>query len=460
MGKFEELRAAHRAFFYNGYEIIRNPDHILIRYGFVMEGLCEFRPEIRVMTDNLALVNPFDGETARKLIFSLGLVEAVSYWKAACPGKVVIRCGAVSGEQALWWKKLWWGGLGEFFYRNGIVTDFDSFVNFDSLGETVESGAGTSDIRLCGLNLVPVGGGKDSAVTLSLLHGRRDSIRCFTINDQPARTGTVLAAGLPKDSIVRTYRTIDPELLRLNGEGYLNGHTPFSAVAAFLSLYCAYLIGAENIILSNESSANEPSVPGADVNHQYSKSFDFENDFLTYTRQFLDLPIRYFSLLRPFNELQIAKRFAALPQYHGIFKSCNAGSRQNVWCRQCAKCLFVYIILAPFLRAEELNAIFGENLLERGDLSGDFLALAGFSDTKPFECIGTVSEVGLALALTVRKYTMEGVPLPALLRLYQREKSGEAADETLLAAFDEQHNIPKEFLSNVKEMYRFVTDAD
>lgn len=107
----------------------------------------------------------------------------------------------------------------------------------------------------------------------------------------------------------------------------MNGHTPFSAIVAFLSFYTAYLIGAEHIVLSNESSANEGNLSGASVNHQYSKSFAFEHDFQQYAHKNLMPDIHYFSLLRPFNELQIAKYFAALPQYHAVFRSCNAGSK-------------------------------------------------------------------------------------------------------------------------------------
>ena len=112
----------------------------------------------------------------------------------------------------------------------------------------------------------------------------------------------------------------------------INGHTPFSAIVAFLSLYCTYLIGGEYIVLSNESSANSGNIEGREVNHQYSKSYRFENDFTEYVGENLLSGIRYFSLLRPFSELQIAKQFALLPQYHKVFRSCNRGSKKNIWC--------------------------------------------------------------------------------------------------------------------------------
>ena len=67
-------------------------------------------------------------------------------------------------------------------------------------------------------------------------------------------------------------RTIDQNLIKLNNEGYLNGHTPFSAIVAFTSYLVAYITNRSNIILSNEGSANEPTVIGTNINHQYSKT--------------------------------------------------------------------------------------------------------------------------------------------------------------------------------------------
>jgi hypothetical protein len=66
----------------------------------------------------------------------------------------------------------------------------------------------------------------------------------------------------------------------------LNGHTPFNALLAFLTYLVAYLGNKKYIVLSNESSANESNVRGLKVNHQYSKSFEFENDFNEYTKKY------------------------------------------------------------------------------------------------------------------------------------------------------------------------------
>ena len=373
---------------------------------------------------------------SRELVFALGLVELISYWKCACPPAVKIHCGALDAEEIAWWKRLWYHGLGEFFYRNDIQTDEDSFlsVECDSLRADI-----LNEPFLCGdLSLVPVGGGKDSCVTLQMLCDMGRPLFGFTVNDQPAREATFIAAGFDSSRLLRTYRTIDPALLARNAEGFLNGHTPFSAIVAFLGLYCAYLIGAGELVLSNEASANEATVPGTDVNHQYSKSYQFECDCNAYIARRLSLPIRYFSLLRPFHELQIARQFAALPQYHAAFRSCNTGSKRNVWCGCCAKCLFVCLMLAPFLPEAGIAGIFGENLLEKPDLQGELRALLGAAQEKPFECVGTVEEARAALEL------LEGRPERA---------------QKLLRSWNPEHSIPAEFLPAAERMLAYVSTA-
>jgi len=314
----------------------------------------------------------------------------------------------------------------------------------------------TAEYHSAGLHILPVGGGKDSCVTAALLKDEGAKNLFFTVNYQKARTDTVLAAGYTEDAMLRTYRTIDKNLLSLNSQGFLNGHTPFSAIVAFLSYYCAYLVGARDIVLSNESSANESNIAGTQVNHQYSKSYAFECDFAKYAERNLLPEIRYFSLLRPFSELQIAKQFAGLAQFHETFRSCNRGSKQNIWCAKCAKCLFVFSILSPFMDYDRLCALFGADMLDDTDLLADFDGLCGFSEVKPFECVGTTAEIVFALKKTAQKFQNEGRTLPALLRHFT-ETAGTQIDENMLLEYEPRNNVPDEFLPVIKEMYTYVS---
>lgn len=461
---FNKMRAMYPVFSYKNYHLTSDNDFINIVFDFEIEGLCEFHPTVRIQKSNLDIVNGYNSPTAQKMVFNLGMVELISYWKCVCPKTVKVECGSLSGQAIAFWKKLYFGGLSEFFYTNNIGADFDSFMTIISVpedhhSESCNCGGRDEDKYISkGINLIPVGGGKDSAVTAELLKPFGGKNKFFTVNEQPAREETVLAAGYSKNDIVHTFRAIDKNLLALNSQGFLNGHTPFSAIVAFLSLYCAYLIGGDYIVLSNESSANESNIEGTDVNHQYSKSYQFENDFTEYAENNIIDGIKYFSMLRPFSELQIAKMFSRLPQYHKIFRSCNRGSKQNIWCAKCAKCLFVYSILAPFIPAEKMIEIFGSEMLNDRELIDVFDGLVGFSPVKPFECVGTVSEINFALMLLCKKYKNEQKEMPYLLKHFYEKADKNILDNNLLNEYNPLNNVPDDFLFAVKEMFTDVAE--
>ena len=451
---FEQLREKHPSFTYRGYTVTKEEDSIFIEYDFVMENGPEFHPTERVMTKNLTLLNDYNSFAANKIIFALGMVELISYWKSACPPTVYVDCGHLDEWDIRWWKKLYFNGLGEFFYRNGIYAHEDTFMNIVSRGDNPDYPL--FEYNCDHKNLIAIGGGKDSAVTTDLLKRFKDKNIFITINDQKARTDTVLRGGYSENSIVKTYRTIDKNLLDLNGKGYLNGHTPFSAIVAFLSFYCAFITGAENIVLSNESSANESNVKGTTVNHQYSKSYEFEEDFRKYSEKNIMNEIHYFSMLRPFNELQIAKYFASCPEYLDAFRSCNRGSKQNIWCSKCAKCIFVFIMLSPFVEYEKLCEVFSNDMLNDEEMIKDFDGLTDIEGNKPFECVGTPDEIKLALLLLSEKLTKENREYPLLLKRFIEKTDLESIDRSILLDYNPKHNVPDEFLLEIKEMYERV----
>lgn len=448
MGKYEEFREKYPSFVYKAYHVNETKNTVEIGYEFSIPGLAKFRPSWSFRKpENFSVKGDL---TFDRLAFSLGMAEAVSYWKAVCSPKVRVECGELNEEQKQWWKKLWFMGLGELFFVNGISADQDSFVDFVSTGSFDSSlKEAARDPRGC---LVPVGGGKDSALTLETLLKSGMKCMCYSINKRRSISETVRAAGLDSDALIISQRHFDRSLIELNNQGFINGHTPFSAIVAFSAEITAYLNELKYIVLSNESSANESTVVGHDVNHQYSKSFEFEQDFHYYEEKFLRTGQYYFSFLRPLAEFQIAKMFVSHRKYLPVFRSCNLGSKvsPDVWCGECPKCLFICLILSPFLTMAELKKIFGKDLLNDRQMLNYFIELIGQSEHKPFECVGSIGEVNLAVSLTVRKLEDNGEELPFLLREYK--KRGLYCPETIDAlnydyctSFNEENLLPDEF---------------
>ena len=358
MLEFNYLRDKYPEFIYNGYTTSKEANSLKVTYSFEIKGLENFYPEWTFPVNNSVKV---DYELLDNLVFSLGMVELISYWKATCSPNVTIKPHGLNDDMISWWKSLYFDGLGEFFFVNGIETDVDSFMNITATEMVFSRFEGENNLD--GV-LVPIGGGKDSAVTLKILEKIKDKILPFVINGREATRMTCEVAGY-KDISAIAKRTIDKNLLKLNSEGFLNGHTPFSAIVAFSSVITALLNGKKYVVLSNESSANESTVQGQKVNHQFSKSEDFENNFINYEEKYINSGVSYFSLLRPLSEMQIAMLFSKYKEFHPVFKSCNVGSKKDIWCSNCPKCLFVYAILSPFLSSSELASIFGENLFEK-----------------------------------------------------------------------------------------------
>lgn len=368
---------------------------------------------------------------------ALCAVDALSYWKCCCSPKLEFEAAPLANVN--WWQKLYYKGTSEFRFVNAIPASLEEFVRIEAEAPTHPAPSAT----LKG-NLIPVGGGKDSVVTLDLLKSLSKESNVFILNPREASVETAELAGYPRSEHIHASRPIDPALLELNSRGYLNGHTPFSALLAFAAALAARCAGRANIILSNESSANEGNLPGFDVNHQYSKTFEFEQAAAKYLRDACCPQINYFSFLRPLNELQIAQRFAACPAQFTAFRSCNVGSKSNAWCGKCPKCLFVYILLAPFLSSEELISIFGRNLLEDPELKSMLFELTGQAGMKPLECVGTHEEVCAALDEIADQYQEDS---PLLVREYTSSLRPKASSiEALLKAHNEKHLVPQQLL--------------
>lgn len=393
-----------RAFRYLNYELEISGATVTLGCHYALDDL--------VFTETVAIEvppgteNPSEVElgAAARLVH---LLAGVSYFKAAAPPRIEIGEGGLTPPERHLLEAFYGDGLGEFAYRNDLNLDG---LHIDADERPVSRPTDPPSTR--SRPLIPFGGGIDSIVTVDGVRTadpEADSA-LFVMsraNDRFAAIEVPAAAtALP---IVRAERTLDPKILRSADYGFLNGHVPVTGVLSAVAVLAAVASGRNSVVMSNEWSASMGNLVhnGRMVNHQWSKSLAFE-ELLRQTLVTSSLGnIDYFSWLRPFSELWVARRFAALNGFHPLFRSCNRSfhldptSRLDTWCGQCDKCCFIDLILSPYLSAEALRGIFsGAEPLADPSLAPKFRVLAGLGDgAKPFECVGDVDECRVAVLL-------------------------------------------------------------
>lgn len=446
----KNLRLAHPRLIYEGYDLVKEGNDLLLTFQFLLEPDVHFQPKLKFQNLNARVLEQIDNKATLdpqldKLFFHLGLAEIPSYFKAACPPKIVIRHqGQINAQAKDFWHDLLINGLGEFYYQNQIDFTAPDFIQIELEETKIANNLQSKKFQPIKSSpiLVPVGGGKDSSTVLGILEEKKLPYDVFLLAPH-SPAAKKIALFLQKEGlcqkIIEVERVIDPLLLTLNHQGYLNGHTPFSAYLAFASSTVAYLYGQENILLGNEASSEEENLLylGRKINHQYSKSLDFEQKFAKYSRESLfasENPPKYLSLLRSLSELEITKKLCDFSQADQrfakiltTFKSCNIGQKDDSWCHSCPKCAFVFTMLSAYLDQEFIsNKIFHENLFNKESLQQTFLDLAGFGDKKPFECVGTFEEVRKALLLA---YGKSKNPAPFLQAMKKRIKKFELMEK-------------------------------
>jgi hypothetical protein len=383
---------------------------------------------------------PFDldaarGQAVQRALRLLHLIAGVSYYKAAVPPALVIEGEPIDPGTAALMEEVYTHGLGEFAYRNGL--DLRGRIRFPSSespplprqrGRGQGEGGSALDVSATALPLTPalspagrgegaeapalglaphalvaIGGGKDSLVSIEALRSAGVAQTVSWIGGSQLIAACAARTGLPTLNIGRA---IAPELFELNRQGAWNGHIPVTAINSAILVLAALLRGVDQVVFSNERSASYGSlIPGTgEVNHQWSKGWAFESSFGRHVQRHIAADLQYYSLLRPFSELAVARQFARTDHYDAHFSSCNRnfhilGERPvNRWCGVCPKCHFVFLALAPFMPKPRLLNIFGRNLLDDAALTGGFDALLEYQDHKPFECVGEGRESRAAMA--------------------------------------------------------------
>lgn len=333
----------------------------------------------------------------------LHFVAGISYFKTFLAENIITTENTVDERLSEFLQTTYQKGLGEFFYVNNL----DPRLEFDfKINKSLQQVSTSSNEGL----LVGLGGGKDSLVSVEALKNSGLKFATWSVGHKKQLLPLVNVIG---EKHFWVERRIDNQLTSLNSTGAYNGHVPISAIFAAVGTVVAVLSGYKDVVVSNESSADEPTLTyqGVNINHQYSKSSDFELDYQQLLKTRFGESINYYSLLRPFSELYISEIFCkrAFDKYHTTFSSCNSAFKQDsdhiFWDGTCPKCAFIFLAFTPFLEKKMLIELFdGENLLTKPDLAETYKDLLGITGTKPLECVGEIKESRSAMEMAKKIY--------------------------------------------------------
>jgi hypothetical protein len=345
-----------------------------------------FRPSV-----TLDCGQPVDGEPAAALGRVLATVDALSYWKAAA--SPVLRCAYPLPGTGVWWEAFVAGAMGEFLWANGLDPTWAPVL--EAQGEGALPPPPSSDP---GAAVLLHSGGKDSIVAGHLLAASGHRVRPVTYEPNPEALAVVAASapgGAWSGPGTVIGRVLDRQLLDLNAAGYLNGHTPYSALLGIAALAVAELVGAGRVAAGNGASDDEANAVEGSwvVNHQWSKSASFEAAWAE-----LGGPgRRYASPLRPLLEIAVVAGILATdPPGADRALSCNRAAkagRPGAWCGRCPKCAWSAVAVAALGGRPRVVARMGLDPLADPANAPLLAAMCGRRGPVPFECAGLPIEV-------------------------------------------------------------------
>lgn len=387
----------YKQFIFEAYSFDEQTKTLELRYG--MDDELRFKETFTFDFD----FSGYDPQVLDRAFQNLFFMAGVTYYKRYIPPEIIVKAGQLDKASAEFFSKTYQRGLGEFWYMNKLdpKTPVTFPVNATELQVTESTGKG---------ELVSVGGGKDSLVTVELLRGNFPDMATWSLGHKSQLKPLIDRIGLPHYWVEREW---DKQLIELGKKDGLRGHVPISAIFACVGTVVAILAGKRDVVMSNEQSANEPTLvyQGVEINHQYSKSQEFEQDYQAQLQRCFGDTLRYYSFLRPLSELHIAEIFTqkAFEKYKDVFSSCNRAfthdSDKMFWCGECPKCAFVFLALTPFVPREQLEQLFhGKNLLKDPNLEGMYKQLLGIDGDKPLECVGEIKESRAAMSLAQQQY--------------------------------------------------------
>lgn len=398
------------SFTFSSYKI--DPSHSTVAFTYRVE----FKNRItKTFTDRLVCKDvPSEAwekvpkEVLEPTLQALSLMLGINYWCIFRTKNIRIEGFSLTKDQARFWDSLYLNGLAEFFFD--MKADFHDLISFpydESLTAPVPARF-ERPTRALLLN----GAGKDSILSAEMLKASDTPFDFFAFAPTPAHKRIATLVGAESISVTRRR---DPFLNAIMDWLPISNSYPSVSTFTFVATLLAELLGYDSIVFSNERSADfgNTSWKGLPVNHQWCKSTEAEKLINDYIRNFITTDISTYSLLRPFSELEIVRRFVEYPKYLPYVTSCNAyfwlpkwmqlTSRKAYWCKQCPKCVFLFACYAAYLPKKEVIRMFGADLYKRKRLLKLIRRIIGVEGFKPLDCVGEPEEMILAMHMAAER---------------------------------------------------------
>lgn len=395
-------------FIFDSYSFDRDSGEAAFRYGF-SDGR-QFTERVQ-----FALGPASDQVVLDKALFLAFVLVGTSYYKTFPTREVVFARHTIDERQATFFNAVYQEGMSQFAFENGLTRDqlahFTSSFNQPDI-PTVYDGMGILALQ---------SGGKDSLLSATLLKRIGTPFTPWYIASSDAHPRVLDSFQSP---LVVAKRLLDHEALKkAQDEGGKNGHVPVTYIVMSLALVQAIILGNDTILTSiaHEGEEQHDWIGDLPVNHQWSKTWTAERDFVSYIDAYVASGLRVGSPHRQYSELKVSELFVeyAWDVYGHSFSSCNMGNYQQghanstlTWCGECPKCANSYLLFAPFVDAAELQLLFnGQDLFLKPSLNDTFKGLLGVDGImKPFECVGEIEELRVAYHMAIRKGDYGSLP--------------------------------------------------
>lgn len=341
---------------------------------------------------------PFETKDSRTLR-ALAIATSISYFKLHLAPHIHVDWTLTETETDFW-EWLFRNGFSELVYQNRLNWNVIAKIKV-TCGEGITPTQQKPSV-FEKKAIVGIGGGKDSSLAVELLKKLNIPVFGFAtkVRTIPLISENAKALNIP---LYEVHRKTDPQLLTLKENVYL-GHIPVSLIYALTGVLIAEHEKSTYVVVGNETSADESNTTwlGRSVNHQWSKTGEFEQKLQDFVHQTITPEITYFSILRPLGGLRVTNLFAKMCGHtFSAFSSCNKNftieqSGVNRWCGTCAKCLGTNMLLSGTVSLEKRVQIFDADLYQNESLSPLLKELLGLSPIKPFDCVATRAEMSFA----------------------------------------------------------------